>query len=115
MFIKDADFVGEIIDTYKKLRKTYLNEEYLESYIDGTIAYLGDAVARNNERWSVAYSEDFNGLYPSDRNAMSYEEAVADMKDFLAERGAWLDANIESLLQYASDSKNKKHNEAGGD
>lgn len=115
MFIKDLDFVEEIIDTYKKLRKTYLNEEYLESYIDDTIAYLGDAVERNNERWSVAYSEDFNGLYPSDRNAMSYEEAVADMKDFLAERGAWLDANIESLLQYASDSKNKKHNEAGGD
>jgi hypothetical protein len=114
MFTKDADFVEEIIDTYKKLRKTYLNEEYLEAYIDDTIAYLGDAMTRNNERWSAAYSEDFNGLYPADRNAMSYEEAVTDMKDFLAERGAWLDANIESLRQYASDSKNKKHNEAGG-
>jgi hypothetical protein len=115
MLTKDADFVEEIIDTYKKLRKTYLNEEYLEAYIDDTIAYLGDAVARNNERWSATYGEDFNGLYPADRNAMSYEEAVADIKDFIAERGAWLDANIESLRQYASDSKNKKHNEAGGD
>ena len=90
-------------------------QEYLEEYIDDTIAYLGDAITRNNERWSTVYSEDFNGLHPVERNAMSYEEAVADLKDFLAERGAWLDANIESLRQYASDSKNKKHNEVGGD
>ena len=40
----------------------------------------------------------------------SETEAVAQMKRFCTERGAWMDENIDILRQYSHESKNKKFN-----
>ena len=40
--MKDEKFVEKIINRYHELRKTYLSEDYLNSYIDETIEYLYD-------------------------------------------------------------------------
>lgn len=44
------------------------------------------------------------------RNPHSHAAAVAQMKRFCIERGAWMDENIDILRQYSHESKNKKFN-----
>lgn len=92
------------------LRKTQLNSTYLRSYIKNTVKYLGPAVKRNNEEWGYVFSKTnpdrINYLYPMERNYSNYNESVAQLKIFIAGRGAWLDKNINTLYQYCSPSKN---------
>lgn len=111
MMMKDQDFTEHIIRRYAELRETYLNEEYLNQYIDDTIAYLGDAVDRNFEKWGYTFDEEFALLTPAERNFHSYEEAVNALRSNIAERGAWMDKNIHTLRQYSAESKVKKYNE----
>ena len=51
-------------------------------------------------------ADDTNYLHPFERNYGSYDEAVAQLKSWMKARGAWMDAHIETLRQYCSDSKN---------
>lgn len=111
MLIKDEDFVEKIIDRYGELRKTYLSDEYLENYIDSTIAYLGDAVNRNFEKWGYTFEEENDLLTPTERNPRSYGEAVDALKNSISYRSKWMDENIHTLRQYAAESKVKKYNE----
>ena len=108
MLMKDEYFTDHIMKRYRELRKSYLSDDYLDQYIDDTIAYLGDAVDRNFEVWG--YTFDMDMLYPSERNSRSHEEAVSQLKDFIRERGEWMDEYIEVLQQYSHESKNKKFN-----
>ena len=112
MLTKCPEFTGQIVDRYRELRKTYLSEEYLNRYIDETVAYLGDAVARNFEKWGYTFEQENGLLRPLDRSPQSYEEALEKMRSYIHVRGEWMDENIESLMQFASDSKNKKNNES---
>lgn len=109
MLLKSEDFTERCIDRYRELRKTVLSDEYLNDYIDETIAYLGGAADRNNARWAEVYDREL--LHPEDRNIRSFREGVAQLKDFLHRRTAWLDENIESLRQYSAASKIKKYSE----
>lgn len=111
MLFKDEDFTGRCVERYRELRKTYLSDEYLDQYIDEVVAYLGDAIDRNYEKWGYTYGEEYDLLRPTERNPRNYEEAIENMKEFLAVRPAWMDANIESLRQYSAVSKVKKFNE----
>ena len=111
MLFKDEDFTDRIISRYRELRKTYLSDEYLNNYIDETIAYLGDAIDRNYEVWGYTFGEEYDLFTPADRNPRDYETAVADMKEFIAVRSKYMDENIETLRQYSAESKIKKFNE----
>ena len=108
--LHDRTFVEEVISQYRRLRKSVLSDEYLERMVDDTIAYLGDAIERNYEVYGFVFeekeSDTVNYLNPMERNYSSYEEAVAQLKSWMKIRGAWMDAHIESLLQYCQDSKN---------
>ncbi|MHB1152429.1 MAG: CotH kinase family protein [Eubacteriales bacterium] len=108
MLIKDKDFTQRLTDRYYTLRKTYFSEEYLNNYIDEVVAYLGDAIDRNYEKWGYAFEEEYDMLIPAERNPRSYEESISSLKNFLKERTNWLDENIETLNQYSADSKVKK-------
>ena len=107
MLIKDKDFTKRIIDRYRDLRKSVLSDEYLDQYIDDTIAYLGDAVKRNEERWGYSYDDD-TLLNPAERNLHSFDSAVTQMKDFIRRRTEFLDENIDVLAQYSAQSRVKK-------
>ena len=109
MFMKDEYFVNHIIERYRELRESYLNEEYLYNYIDETVEYLGPAIERNFEVWGYTFDE-YLPLKPERRNPENHEEAIEQIKNFIHERGEWMDENIEILLQYSHESKNKKFN-----
>jgi len=113
MLMKDEDFTQRIIDRYRMFRTTFLSEEYLYQYIDDTIAYLGPAVERNFEKWGYIFEPGMDRLMliPTDRNLHSFEEAVAQLKQFIHERGTWMDTNIECVRQYSAESKAKLYNE----
>ena len=110
MLTKDEAFVDQIIRRYRELRKTYLSEEYLNSYIDDVEKFLADAIDRNfsDEAWGYTLAMDM--VIPSERNPRSHEEAVEQMKNYIHSRGEWMDENIEILRQYSHPSKNKKFN-----
>lgn len=111
--LKDEDFVEEAICQYKAWRKDVLSNESLDRMIDETVAYLGDAVERNYEKWGYVFLlenvDADNYLSPVERNYTSYEESVQQLKKQIHARGRWMDRNIEILLQYCRESKNALH------
>jgi len=110
MLLKDEYFVNRVIDRYRKLRETLLKEEYLYEYIDQTIDYLGPAIERNFVKWGDTFTDLKNRYTDPTRNPHSYKEAIKQLKKTIHERGTWLDKNIESLKQFAHESKVKEFN-----
>ncbi len=110
MLMKDEYFVKKVVSKYKELRKTYFSEEYINNYIDSVLDYLGPAIERNFEKWGYSFNDN-TLLIPAERNIHSFDDAIVQLKSFFKARGAWMDDNIESLLQYCADSKTKKYNE----
>ena len=111
MLMKDEDFTERVIDRYHILREKWFSDEYIETYIDETAAFLGNAVTRDRERWESTYASGGGLLRDADRNPKTYEEAVEQLKEYLIRRLEWLDENIESLRQYSAESKVKKFSE----
>lgn len=112
MLFKDKSFVKKVQSRYKELRKTYLNETYLNNYIDDTIEYLGEAIERNYKIWGYSFERENQDsvqqyLRPIERNPENYEDAVEKYKNFLNKRGEWIDNNIQTLEQYCHSSRNK--------
>lgn len=110
--VQDEDFTKAIIKRYRELRKTVLSDEYLNSFIEETIEWLGPAVDRNYEKWGYSFDESSDRLIPHERNPRSYDEAVEQMIDCLNGRLKWMDENIESLKQYSAASKTHESHEA---
>lgn len=114
--LRDEDYVNTVIEMYYKLRETYFSEEYFYNYIDETIAYLGDAIDRNYEKWGYVFTDehiyDENGskrmLLPRERNFHSYEESVSNMKEVFMIRCEYLDHTIENLRARSHPSVNKQ-------
>lgn len=80
--MKDPKFADQCIHRYKELRETYLSEEYLQEMIDESSEYLGDAAIRNCDKW---YDGDYSEYY----------EDIQKMKEFVTQRGEWMDKNFE--------------------
>lgn len=109
MMMKDEYFTDRIISRYRELRESLLSEEYLLQYVDETIEYLGPAVERNFEKWGYTFRE-YRPLKPDSRNPESFEDAVSALREYIRERGRWMDAHIETIKQFSHPSKNKKFN-----
>lgn len=109
MLLRDEAFVDKVVDKYRLLRRGALSDAYLQSYIDETLAFLGDAPSRNFEKWGYVFDlanfNDIHYLQPIERNHTSHEAAVAQLRGYLAARGAWLDAHIHVLYQHCHPSR----------
>ena len=131
----DSDFVERVIDRWHSLRRDVLSEERLNEYIDQTIAWLGDAVDRNFQVWGWSFdptqlgslerrepnwwdvAQASEGLGPEEQkqaaaqmvaalNPSDLDEAVDWMREYMNERGRWIDQNIETLRRHCQQSKN---------
>jgi hypothetical protein len=111
MLFMDNEFTDKVVKRYWELRETVFSEEYLLGFIDDTIEYLGPAIERNYNKWGYTFGAEYDLMHPSERNPRSYDESVAQLKDFLIKRIAFMDENIESLKQNSAESKTKKYNE----
>jgi len=110
MLFKDENFVEKVINRYYELEEKYLNEEYMNSYIDDVIEYLGPAIDRNFERWGHTFLPEWNRLFDFYRNLHSYDEAVRQLKEYIKDRSVWMRENIETLRQYCAESNVKNYN-----
>ncbi|HOD93085.1 MAG TPA: CotH kinase family protein [Clostridia bacterium] len=110
MLMKDEYFTNLVIKRYKDLRKTVLSEEYILEYIDQTVKYLGPAIERNFEKWGYTFVYDKGMLEPAKRNLKSYEAALNQLKEYIIARGKWIDENIDTLMQFSHESRNKPYN-----
>ena len=112
---KDEKFTQNVVNRYKELRTNILSEEYLIQYIDDTLAYLGPAIQRNQDRWKDSYGSQFEvETKLNDGKFWTHEEAVKQLKEAIKERGNFLDKNIENLYILCHDSMNKKYNYVEG-
>ena len=63
--------------------------------------------------WGYAFDpsqlDAYQKLTPEERNPGSTQEALAQMKDYIQKRGAWMDSHIDALAQYAHPSQTKKY------
>ena len=109
MLFRDEEFAERVIERYWELRRTVLSDAYLNRYIDETLEWLGPAIDRNTERWRESI-EEWEPLTPEERNVYSQEEAVAQVRSWLHERGEWLDENIHALQARAHPSRNHAYN-----
>ena len=109
MLFRDEEFAERVIERYWELRRTVLSDAYLNRYIDETLEWLGPAIDRNTERWRESI-EEWEPLMPEERNVYSQEEAVAQVRSWLHERGEWLDENIHALQARAHPSRNHAYN-----
>jgi len=113
-------FTDSVIRRWNDLRRYTLSEERLINYKQDVEDWLGSAIDRNFEVWGysfdpanvsrlarrlVTYEEAAEGLTRYDVNPSSFEEAQEWARDYMIERGRWLDSYIETLRQFSHPSR----------
>lgn len=115
--MQDEDFVEQVISRYRQLRRGVLSEDRLLAYEEEIEAWLGSAIDRNFSVWGYSFNPELlsvrerqrpalgSGETLRDVNSSSYEEAVKWMRDYIVDRGQWMDEHIGSLRQYCHPSR----------
>lgn len=100
-------FEGLVERRYRDLRQTILSDEYLNTFIDDTLSYLGNALAREESAYgdytylNTVHPEQATGL-TIDRKRGSTAEEAQRIKDVLHLRGAYMDRNLTKLREYVA-------------
>jgi spore coat protein CotH len=82
----NADFRKKFADRWKQLREREFAVATIHRLIDDNARTLGDAAQRNATRWRT-----LDGPYP---DRLTFEEDLAQMKEWIVARVKWLDAEI---------------------
>jgi len=85
--LSDVAYRRKFAARWKQLREKEFSVENIHRMIDENARTLGDAAKRNAVRWRT-----LSGPYP---DRLTFEEDVAQMKEWTAARLKWLDAEIE--------------------
>ncbi len=89
--LQDTTFANQLKCRWSELRTSILSNDYLFHYIDSSGHFLDSAQARHFTRWPIL------GVYtwpnPSPL-ATSYDGELTNMKNWIAARMLWLDANM---------------------
>ena len=103
--LQDPVFVDKVCRRYEELRKTILSDAYIETFIDETADYLGNAAYRDRSRWYEAYQagyslKEFADVYglTVNRTRDSYEEELLRFKDTVQMHANWMDDNLYPTL-----------------
>ncbi|HEX8516250.1 MAG TPA: CotH kinase family protein [Bacteroidia bacterium] len=95
-FMQDASFKNQLKCRYEDLRAGVLNLGTLHGHIDSMASYLNESQARNFGRWPIMGQFVHPNPSPIPQN---YSEEISNMKDFIQQRLAWMDANMYGLCQ----------------
>ncbi|BDX37956.1 hypothetical protein CYCD_13110 [Tenuifilaceae bacterium CYCD] len=89
-FIQDDTFKSQLKCRWKTLRNGVLNSTSINSLVDSLSERISEARVRNFEKYPVFGI----WVWPNYFVGTSYEEEIDYMKNFIAERLQWLDANL---------------------
>lgn len=79
--LQDPSYVDSLYCRWTHLRQGFLGTAALHSFVDSTVALIGDAQVRNFQCWPILFFEDFN-------------QEMARFKDWITNRGSWIDTNL---------------------
>lgn len=93
--LSDLAFGKKVKEKYKALRQTVLTPQRLGAFVDSTANAITDARTRNFVKWPVI------GVYvwPNGYVGPTYQSEINFLKDWIGQRLAWMDGNIESFGQ----------------
>jgi hypothetical protein len=88
---EDELFKRKVSCRYRELRDSLLSLNYLNAYIDSSVALIQNAIDRNYSKWPVlgSYVWPNPAPYPAD-----YAGEINELKTWLQNRLIWLDANM---------------------
>lgn len=96
-FFEDSNFVNRLYCRWNDLRQSILDITTLNNYLDASAAKLDEAQKRNFTQWPII------GAYispnPQTQLNASYQTEVTDIKNWIASRVTWMDANITGICQ----------------
>ena len=87
---EDENFQLKTAERYTELRTTIFSEDNINGIIDSIANYLGPAVDRNFNRWTLLG----NYVWPNYYVFNTYEEEINYLKSWTAERLIWMDSEI---------------------
>ena len=91
--LQDRGFVELFKERWEMARESFLHTDSLMEYIDSTVSYLADPIARNYKTWPLIAEDLFSSNYIS----TSYENEIFNIKDWLYARLEWIDDNIGNI------------------
>jgi hypothetical protein len=83
----DPDFGQRYVDRWGQLRTNVFAVSNMQARIDAMVAQLGEATARNFERWPILGKK----VWPNYYVGRTYEDEINWMKDWIARRVNWID------------------------
>ena len=92
-FLQDEGFADLFKSRWHDARNTFLSDERVFGYIDSMVIALSDPLERNYSAWPVIDKSLFSPYYV----AVSYDDEIYHIKDWLTQRLAWIDDNIDDL------------------
>jgi hypothetical protein len=106
-FMLDPSFKDQLKCRYQYLRTNVLSLPVLISHIDSMAAYLDEAQIRNFNRWPIM--GQFVHPNPSPIPP-SYAAEIGNIKDFIQQRLAWMDANMPGYCEVGIDENTLAEN-----
>ncbi|MBI2721479.1 MAG: CotH kinase family protein [Bacteroidetes bacterium] len=88
----DANFKNKLYCRYHTLRLGILSNAQINQFIDQTATLLSESQSRNFKQFPIMGAYIFPN--PQIQSGATYSGEVDDLKQWVAKRGAWLDANI---------------------
>jgi hypothetical protein len=91
---EDEYFVKKYIERWGELRKDVLSDENILDIIESNVDLISEAQIRNFNRWDILGKYVWPNPKPY---AVTYEEEIEKLKNWLIARAEWIDSNIDSL------------------
>ena len=91
--MSDPSFAAAVESRWKTLRAGILSDAEMQGRIDAHAAVLAAGAAENFDRWNNLGSSSVNGFVSP--STTTWEEQLDVMAQWLAERSAWMDAQLQ--------------------
>jgi subtilisin-like proprotein convertase family protein len=91
-FMQDTMFTNDLYCRYTNFRKTCLSVQRIYAIIDSLSSLVSEAQVRNFNQWPILGTKVF---YNPEPVPTTYKGEIDNIKNFLAQRLIWLDANIQ--------------------